>query len=182
MCRTRVGENMTANATAQSLKAAHRQFHSMQVVADGDIGPEAKGISCSTLTEGNEDRQGWAWAEPSLSFLRYLLSRTASVPPVLIFSAICSRSPVGRRFLRWTDRRSAHLTDSSCGEQVATTPLMILLTFVLPWRAKKGQHEPASSSLGALPRVPPDPFPMGSIATRARVAKLEYNYENKNQT
>jgi hypothetical protein len=94
----------------------------MQTNLNGDIGPEAKGISCNPSTEGNEDRQGWAWAEPSLSFLRYLLSRTSSVPRLLIVSP--------------------HL-----------------------WHPRN-------------PRL----FLAGSTATRARVAKLEYNYENENQT
>jgi hypothetical protein len=94
----------------------------MQTNLNGDIGPEAKGISCNPSTEGNEDRQGWAWAEPSLSFLRYLLSRTASVPPLLIVSP--------------------HL-----------------------WHPRN-------------PRL----FLAGSTATRVRVANLEYNYENENQT
>jgi hypothetical protein len=40
------------------------------------------------------------------------------------------------------------------------------VAFVLSWRAKKGQYEPASGLSGALPTVPPDPFPAGSIATQ----------------
>jgi hypothetical protein len=78
----------------------------------------------------------------------------------------CSRGPVGRRLLRWTECRSAHRTDSSCGEPVAPTRLVILPTFVLPCRAKSAQYDSASGSFGVLLGVPPDPFPMGSIATQ----------------
>jgi hypothetical protein len=53
---------------------------------------------------------------------------------------------------------------------------------ILSWRAKKGQDAPASSSLGVSPGVPPGPLPAGSIATRARFAKVKYNYENEQQT
>jgi hypothetical protein len=46
------------------------------------------------------------------------------------------------------------------------------ITFVLSWRATKGQYEPASSSLG-VSRELPHPLSAGSIATRVRVAKTE---------
>src|SRR5205814_4702802 len=55
------------------------------------------------------------------------------------------------------------------------------IRFVLPWRAKKGQHAVASSSLGVSRELHLNPLPAGSTATRARVAKVKCNYENKKQ-
>jgi hypothetical protein len=42
------------------------------------------------------------------------------------------------------------------------------IRFVLPWRAKEGQHALASSSLGASRELHLTLFPQGPIATRAR--------------
>ena len=56
------------------------------------------------------------------------------------------------------------------------------IKFVLPWRAKKGQHALASSSLGVSRELHLALFPQGPIATRARVAKLKNKYENEKQT
>jgi hypothetical protein len=53
--------------------------------------------------------------------------------------------------------------------------------FGLSWRAKKGQYEATSSSLGVSQKLHLTLFPQGSIATRAYVAKLKYNYENEKQ-
>jgi hypothetical protein len=52
------------------------------------------------LTEGNEDHQDWAWVEPGLSYLRYLLFRTSSLPSVLVVPAIRGdpRNPWFSRF------------------------------------------------------------------------------------
>ncbi len=47
------------------------------------------------------------------------------------------------------------------------------ITFVLSWRSKKGQYEPASSSLGVSRELHLTLFPQGPIATRACVAKTQ---------
>src|SRR6266566_5225475 len=47
------------------------------------------------------------------------------------------------------------------------------ITFVLSWRSKKGQYEPASSSLGVSRELHLTLFPQGPIATRACGAKTQ---------
>jgi hypothetical protein len=139
----------------------------------------ACGVRLSPWRRGEDEGEGFAVGmeqfrrnypspSPKPTPLPSLVPQSRATRAQVGSNCSCSRGPVGRRLLRWTDRRSAHRADSSCGEPVATTRLVILFTFVLPWPAKRGPYEPASSSLGALLGVPPDPFPIGSIATRVR--------------
>ena len=53
---------------------------------------------------------------------------------------------------------------------------------VLPRTPETGQYASALSSLGVSRELHLALFPQGSTATRARVAKLMCNYENKQQT
>jgi hypothetical protein len=66
----------------------------------------------------------------------------------------CSRDRVGCRLVtevaeRWTGPRSV------------ATLLKVLVTFVLPWRAKNGHHALASSLLGASRELHLTLFPQG---------------------
>ncbi len=69
-------------------------------------------------------------------------------------------------------------------EKICQTRSQLLshVKFVLSWQAKKGHDERASSSLGVFRELHLTLLSAGSIATRARVAKLKCNYENEKQT
>jgi hypothetical protein len=51
------------------------------------------------------------------------------------------------------------------------------ITFVLPWRATKGQHQPASSSLSASRELHLALFPQGQSRPGFASQKLKCNYE-----